>query len=244
MKLHVIGSSSSGNCYLLIGKTESLIIECGVSFNEIKKALDFDLSSVVGCLVSHFHGDHFRYAHKFAEAGIDMYINQHCSDNSDFKANVFESDNVFDSFFVGEFKILPFDVFHDVPTVGFLISHPECGTVLFATDSKKLPFRINGLNNIIIEANYCEDILGEMTSYAHANSYVTDRVRNSHMSIQECKRFLTSNDLKDVQNIVLIHLSDANSDEKRFKKEVEQVTGKRTHVADAVMTIEFNINPF
>ena len=36
MKLTVIGSGSKGNCYILKGFREALIIECGVPFDEVK----------------------------------------------------------------------------------------------------------------------------------------------------------------------------------------------------------------
>lgn len=55
MILKCLGSSSKGNCYLLIGDSETLIIEAGIKFKEVKKALDFDLSNVVGCCISHEH---------------------------------------------------------------------------------------------------------------------------------------------------------------------------------------------
>lgn len=55
MKLKVLGSSSKGNCYLLESDKEVLIIELGISFKEIKKALNFDISKVVGALVTHEH---------------------------------------------------------------------------------------------------------------------------------------------------------------------------------------------
>jgi hypothetical protein len=39
-------------------------------------------------------------------------------------------------------------------------------------------------------------------------------------------------------------LSDGNSDEARFKKEVEDLTGKTVTVADRGVSIDFNKNPF
>ena len=41
MVLKVLGSGSSGNCYILESDTEALIIEAGVPFLDVKKALDF-----------------------------------------------------------------------------------------------------------------------------------------------------------------------------------------------------------
>ena len=55
MKLKVLGSGSAGNCYLLQNEKEILIIECGISYKKILQRLNFNLSSVVGCLISHEH---------------------------------------------------------------------------------------------------------------------------------------------------------------------------------------------
>lgn len=55
VRLKVINSCSGGNSYILQSDTGSLLIECGVPFKRIQKALDFDLSNVQGCLISHAH---------------------------------------------------------------------------------------------------------------------------------------------------------------------------------------------
>ena len=56
MKLTVIGSGSSGNCYhLTCSKGRTLIIECGEKFIKTKEAVGFGLLGIEGALVSHFH---------------------------------------------------------------------------------------------------------------------------------------------------------------------------------------------
>lgn len=55
MKLKVIGSSSKGNAYILETETGILILDAGVPFREIQKALDFDLERIKGCLITHEH---------------------------------------------------------------------------------------------------------------------------------------------------------------------------------------------
>lgn len=56
MRLTVLGSGSSGNCYLVECDNEILILDCGISLKEVKKTLNFDLSKIVGCVISHSHG--------------------------------------------------------------------------------------------------------------------------------------------------------------------------------------------
>lgn len=55
MILKVLGSGSSGNCYILHNEEEALIIDAGVHFNQVKEYLDFDLKKIKGLLVSHQH---------------------------------------------------------------------------------------------------------------------------------------------------------------------------------------------
>ena len=119
-----------------------------------------------------------------------------------------------------------------------MIQHEEMGKVVFMTDTYYSPFKFQGVNNWIIEANYSEKILAEKES--NGISYVTDRVRRSHLSVENCIKTLQANDLSLTNNIVLIHLSDSNSDEKLFHKMVSEATNKNVTVADKGVVIEFN----
>ena len=57
MLLRVEGSSSLGNSYALIADNgEILAIEAGCKFADFKKMIDWRISDVVGCIVSHEHG--------------------------------------------------------------------------------------------------------------------------------------------------------------------------------------------
>ena len=51
-----IGTGSSGNCYALIDNDgKILLLDCGVSIKEIKAGIDFQVSNIVGCLITHSH---------------------------------------------------------------------------------------------------------------------------------------------------------------------------------------------
>lgn len=54
--MKTIGSGSSGNCYVLESGKEILILESGISFAEVKEAIDYQTSKIVGVLSSHEHG--------------------------------------------------------------------------------------------------------------------------------------------------------------------------------------------
>ena len=71
IKLKVLGSGSSGNCYILENENEALIIEAGLPFMEVKKALNFNVMKIVGMISSHEHGDHYKYFEQYKNAGIN-----------------------------------------------------------------------------------------------------------------------------------------------------------------------------
>lgn len=137
-----------------------------------------------------------------------------------------------------------FSLEHDIPTVGYLISHEEMGKMVFITDTQFCKYSFKGLNHIVIEANYSEQIMNERLISGSLHGYLRNRIMNSHLSIETCKEFLKANDLSQVQNIILIHLSSGNADEKRFIREVQEATGKNVYVADKGRSFDLNRNPF
>lgn len=246
MKLKVLGSSSTGNCYVLANDNEALIIEAGRKFSDIKVALDFNIKKVAACLVSHSHSDHAKYIRDIVKAGIislaptDVFEAAGLAGQSSC-IRALEPERRYKA---GNFLITPFELEHDVRCFGYLIHHPETGTILFATDTAEIPYEFEGINNMLIEANYCEDIVYQRIYAYQLNAAHQDRVEHSHMSIQSCMRFLNETDLSGVNNIVLIHLSDGNSNADSFLGQVQQATAKTVYIADKGLEIDFNKTPF
>jgi phosphoribosyl 1,2-cyclic phosphodiesterase len=245
MKLKILNSGSVGNCYILENETTALIIELGVNFKEVKQALNFNLTKVAGALVSHEHLDHCKAVKDATAAGVDVYCSSGTWKAMNVTSHRIKSLRTMQKNFIGQFSVMPFDVKHDAAEpLGFLINHPECGTVLFITDSYYVPHTFRGLNNILVEANYSSEIVAKRMMDQNIHVKVRDRVIESHMSIDTCKNLLRANDLSAVNNIVLIHLSDGNSNAADFKKQVEQLTGKKVTIAGKNMEIEFSKTPF
>lgn len=246
MKLTTIGSGSKGNCYLLEASTgEILMIECGVHIKQIKQALDFDYRKVVGCIVTHSHLDHSKSIHEVLGLGINVWASEATHEARGTTMNHRSSFlNNLDSTRLSEFRIKAFDVQHDVPTFGFLINHPECGNTLFLTDTFYCKYTFQDLNNIIIEANFSREIIDRKMQNGHAPKFLRDRILKSHLSLEYCKELLQANDLSQVNRVHLIHLSDSNSNEVQFQREIAELTGKNVTVASNGMCIEFNKEPF
>lgn len=246
MLLTVLGSGSKGNGYALTDREGvTLLIEAGVSIHEVKKALDFDLASVAGCLVSHSHGDHAKYIHQYLGSGLDIYSGEETIKSlgleSHYRAMPISPKS---KYTIGSFTVMAFSVKHDVPCLGFMILHEEMGVTVFITDSIYSPYKFANVNNWIIEANYSEEILENKLQRGEAKQFLRDRILNSHFSLENCLDMLDANDLSQTNKIVLTHLSDSNSDARMFKEAVETKTGKDTYIADTDLKISFNKTPF
>ena len=129
MKLSILGSSSKGNCYILENEHEALIIECGIKFDQVKIALNFNLKKVVGCLLTHNHGDHAEYMYDFMKGGINVYSGKGTFDalninwNYAHRAIPIMQNSIIN---IGNFKVMAFDVKHDAAEpLGFLINHED-----------------------------------------------------------------------------------------------------------------------
>ena len=245
MRLHVLGSNSFGNCYILESDTEALIVEAGVRLSDIKKALKWNISKVVGAVISHEHNDHAGYVSEFINSGIYVLANERVFSTHRIESCSFRSPiEAGKGYKVGGFKIIPFNVVHDVPCYGFLIDHNDIGRILFITDTMMCEYTFPGLNHIMIECNYAMDILNKNIESGKLPMAMRSRLLQSHMELSITKDILESNDLSDVVNIILIHLSDGNSDEERFVREIQEITGKTVYAADKRLEIELLKTPY
>lgn len=243
MKLRVLGSSSAGNCYLLQGEHETLIVECGIRPTHVKKALNFDFSAVVGAVVTHAHGDHSAYVRDFVKLGIPVLGLDHTLTARNVVFNHFaRAVEPGRGYKLGQFRILPFELEHDVPCVGYHIHHPEMGNMLFVTDTCVMRYRFEGVNHVLIEANYSDEILDDNIRRGSMPGIMRPRLLKSHLALDSVKAILVAQDLTNVHNVVLLHLSSTNANARQFTDEITATMGVPVHVASTGFEMEL-INP-
>jgi len=232
MKLKILASGSKGNCYVLESPTGSLLIECGLPWWEIQKGLDFDLSDVLGCLISHEHQDHAKAVNDIMKAGIDCYMSRGTAEALGLSGHRVHIIKARQQFRIGTWTILPFETQHDAAEpLGFLLANRDGDKLLYATDTYYIRYRFHGLTHIMIECNYSLDILRRNVEAEAVPKELKNRILRSHFSLDNVKEFLKTNDLSHVQEIWLLHLSDGNSDAERFKREIQELTGKMVFIA-------------
>lgn len=224
-------SGSSGNLYQLKGASGNLLIEAGVPISKIKKALDFKLSSISACLISHWHLDHAKAIHDIAKAGIDVFCLAETAQALKFSGHRYKEIYPLRQFEIGSYSLLPVPINHQdirtgdrVPGVGYLISD-GIEKFLFYLDSFYCKYRFKDLSIIALGVNYSKKTLDP-----DLNSTRKKRLFKSHMSLETAIKFFKANDLSKVREIHLLHLSSENADPDYFKSEVQKATGKPVYV--------------
>ncbi len=246
MKLKVLASSSLGNCYILETFQEKLIIECGINVKEVLKGMNFYTNNVVGCVISHSHLDHSVSADKLAGLGIDIYASKETISILGLKGHRFNHIEPLKQFTVGNFIILPFPTEHDCDgSMGFLIQYKLTGEkLLFITDSYYCKYKFKGLNYIMIECNYIKETLDANIEAGYIHEAMKSRLLQSHFSLENVKKFLMANDLSQCREIILLHLSDSNSNALRMVKEIKELTGIKPVVADTGLEVSLEMFPY
>lgn len=245
MQLTVLNSGSKGNGYVLQNKHEALILECGVPVEKCLAAVGWNASKIVGCFLTHEHGDHAKY--------IEDYFGfmPVCCSSGTAEAIKYKKRrrpikiDALRTYRFGDFKVRPIPAEHDAAEpFAYIIDHEDMGRLLFATDTYYLRYRIPDMTNIMIECNYSLPILNANVEAGIVPEVVKKRTLESHMSLEHLKDMLAANDLTHVSQIVLIHLSGNNANSEAFVHEITAQTGKCTIAATKGLTIELNRTPF
>lgn len=243
MVLKVLGSGSSGNCYILESDTEALIIEAGVPFKEVKVALGFNVRKIVGVVVTHGHKDHSKYISEFERAGIKTFTPYEISNHETAECNYMGNFRIKDFALTdknGTFKHTNSDG-SECPCYGFYITHKDIGRMVYISDTElvKWNFKKLKLNHILVEANYSNDLVdNEAVNREH--------VLRGHMSLQTALDFISTNDNPALRNVVLLHLSDNNADSAQFLQKTKETVkyGADCYIAEKGLEVDLNLCPF
>lgn len=260
------GSGSSGNSYAIEADNgEILLIECGIPWYRkhgicIKKMINYNVSNVVGCIVSHKHKDHLGTKEKgtnfieLLKEGIKIYTNDETEEDTEIKYEE-KLSGVPEKipFQCGSFTITPFYLPHTTrdkdtgklipcPNFGFHIFHPEMGQLVYMTDFEypALSFGQARIEHLLCEVNYCDELVErEEANYKHR--------LQGHLSLNTFKeKVLKQNLTQTMQNIILCHLSDSAADEEQILREVKEISGSRVcvNIAKPGLSVELNRFPF
>lgn len=234
-RLIVLATGSKGNGYILTNGEDTLLIEAGARYKEMLASLDYKIETVNGMIVSHEHKDHSKYIEQYLKKGLLVHMPRSMINNLDlsYVYNAISVD-IGVTYELGNFTIKPFELVHSVDCLGYYIYHKDLGKMLFITDTEYVKYRFDklGINHIVVEANYSKELLNR----GKVNS---NHVLKGHMEINTTTNFLKENDTDSLKNVVLVHLSDSNSDERLFYELTTKVVheGVRVTIASAGLSV-------
>lgn len=234
MEISVLASGSSGNCYHVDDGRSALLIECGIPWAKIQKALAFRTYRIAACLVSHEHQDHSRSVLEVLRNGIPV-----CASDGTIKAlGIPETPGyVWDvrsgtTYETGPWRITGFAVEHDAAEPwGFVVEHRNTEKLVYLTDTAYSRWRFPGVSHYMVEANYSGELVTANIEAGVVHPAMKPRLLQTHMSIDTCRQLLLANDLSMVVGIWLLHLSDRNSDAEGFRRTIQEATGKPVYIA-------------
>lgn len=229
MEIKGIASGSKGNAYYISDGGTSILIECGVAISKLKNSGYFDGAG--GILISHKHSDHAKSIKKCADAGAELFAPAEVFDKYGLAGDNCHSVSAFEGFCIGSLYILPFDLNHDCINFGYLICSRTTGErLLYFTDTYMVKYKFKHITHIMAECNYSMRLLRENTELGIVPLWLKDRIKVSHMSIEQLLEFFKANDLSETEQIYLIHISEHNGNPSVFRRRIKKVTGIKTDV--------------
>jgi phosphoribosyl 1,2-cyclic phosphodiesterase len=228
-----LASSSAGCSYRVDAPgAATLLIDCGIRYETLQQGLNFQVTQLAGCLVSHGHGDHCKSALRLMKAGVNCYGSLETwgkVPHLGHRANIMGPQ---EQWTVGDWAVKPFECVHDEPgTLGFLVGAPQGGVLVYLTDSAYSKYKFDGVTHWAVEANYSSELIKAGTASGRIGAQRFNRTVRTHMSIDRLEQMLDANDLSTAEEIWLLHLSSENSNEEEFKARIQRRYGIPVYVA-------------
>ncbi len=240
-----LGSGSKGNSLLLESEQTRILIDAGLSLEEMILRLDrlfMDPADLHAILVTHSHSDHVRSVGQMARRfKIPVYstapILAHPTLKKIPQKTAFEAKK---KFVLGDLEILPFRLPHDCePTLGFRI---ECGKKSYGqvTDlgevTREVTENLFGCDVLLLEFNHDRKMLLEGPYPFFLKNRVSGPL--GHLSNHQSAELLQSLLHGELQHVVLGHLSEKNN-----SPEIALETAQRVLVREGVGQVTLRVAP-
>ena len=228
-----IGSGSSGNCYLVDINDTKILLECGLPFKKIQKALDYKVSDIDFCLVTHEHIDHAKAVKDLMKAGVDCYMTKGTAEAlevSGHRLKIFKNwaEAKYLTTYVSDILIQPLRTIHDAkePVMYYIEDIKTTESLLFVTDTAYMAYKIPSFINVLmIECNYVKRLIDERVEENKINVSLRNRIVRNHMSLETVLEALDDVKMTRLKKVYVLHLSDSNSDEKLIRNSIEEKLG-------------------
>lgn len=226
IKVTVVGTGSSGNAYIVECQGIKILLDAGMSGNNIRKANGNKLSDIRAAFITHEHKDHAGFILDLIGFGVPIYLPQDC--------NVFIPEKYKNTIR----RVVASDEWvmisgtpiryratlqnHDVPCLSYEFDI-GCSVLHYVTDTVEIayPPQPYADHYWICECDYTEKCMAkneetESAEIAHRNI----RTRDNHLSDDYVTNFF-----KPIENtaVLIVHQSELNFDKQEFKRKAKGI---------------------
>jgi len=240
MRFKAYFSSSMGNLYCVTAANgQRLLIECGVTWKKLQKALKYDLSNIVGALCTHEHRDHSKAVEDVMEAGIDVYASEGTFKAIEESLHLHRKAHAIEELtgvnIASTFRVFPFEVNHDAAQPFGFIVQADGESLLFITDTMMVKQRFGLAFDIIaLCCSYDVAVLRKREADGTIDPSLAKRLLTSHMSVETTKAYLRDCCCLDkCTEIFLLHMSKSNIDQERTRAEFEKLFFCKTFICNS-----------
>ena len=234
MQIDVLASSSLGNAYLVSDGETSILLDAGIPYKELQVKSDFKVNEVAACFLSHCHIDHSRAVKDLLKSAIDVYALFETFAMLGFtehhRAHIVEPLQIYT---INTFEIMPVEMYHDCPCVGYMVCSKSTGERLFfATDTYKITVNPQNLDYLILEINYQKEIVNKLVNEGKMEAGIRARLLFSHYELSKALKWLGRIDKSRLKRIYVAHLSGGHSNSEEIKSAVIAETGIPTTICN------------
>ena len=216
MNVQILASGSQANFYLLSSGSNSVLLDCGLRFNETKRKLNFNLPDAI--LLTHEHSDHAQAANAFLKCGVDVFTTQGTADALNLHRHNLHVVKVGDTFHIGgDLTGKVITSYHDAKEPCNFIVEDSSDRLLYLTDTGEVPADLGNFSKILIEANHLRSWLWNSSIDAEQKH----RILKNHLCVEKAIEFLKS---QQPAELYLIHISQRHGNWEEFKRLVEDDT--------------------
>lgn len=220
LTITTLRSSSKGNCsFVTDGKTK-ILIDCGVSFKQIKESLAYleqDIAEIDGIVITHEHSDHTKGLGVLAKkTDIPVFANKETwqrvySSHEGIKDNLIKVHR--GKFLIGDIEVTPFSISHDaVNPVGYAFE-TTTEKVAYLTDSgtvtPEIEEAVRGAKEIVLESNHDLEMLKNGIYPPQLKARILSN--HGHLSNDSAGEFAQKLLMSGTENFILGHLSPENN---------------------------------
>lgn len=233
-RIYPLFSSSKGNCTYISTDSGGMLIDCGVSYTRLCKALNtcgLDIHSVKAVFITHEHSDHVCGLKTLTrKTGAVVYGQSLTLDILSDEGMICSGcEDIKESIDIDGVTVTAFNTSHDTKeSCGYRIDFSDGCSCAVCTDlgyvSDTVRSALLGCKAVLLEANYDKDML-RTGPYP---LYLKERIRSKfgHLSNDDSGEFAALLISSGAERIILGHLSQENNTPEAAEYTVESIIAK------------------